>query len=173
MTPLKKIKHECDVCHDVSSRITHTTRIVSCPESYCNVLLFSQSFVRHQLSFDIIAMKPRRRSSISAVANHDQRHKYHHLSSQKPLANAPPSVGMSPTSRYNQNLKVLRRHDPSIVSIFDQFSHVCLYHHNGTKWEKKGFEGSMFLFERYVLSCPFEPFNIFHLCPISNVLSVS
>ena len=60
----------------------------------------------------------------------------------------PPERAMSPTSRYNQNLKVLRRHDPSIMSIFDQFSHVCLYHHDGTKWEKKGYEGSMFLFER-------------------------
>ncbi|KAA1476573.1 hypothetical protein DENSPDRAFT_843560 [Dentipellis sp. KUC8613] len=55
---------------------------------------------------------------------------------------------MSPALRYEQNLKVLRRHDPSIFSIFDQFSHVCLYHHNGSKWEKKGYEGSMFLFER-------------------------
>jgi hypothetical protein len=56
--------------------------------------------------------------------------------------------GMSPGSRYSQNLKVLRRHDPTIVSIFDQFSHVCLYHHDGVKWEKKGYEGTMFLFER-------------------------
>ncbi|KAK2465071.1 hypothetical protein APHAL10511_002879 [Amanita phalloides] len=59
-----------------------------------------------------------------------------------------PNVGMSPVSRYNHNLKVLRRRDPSIISIFDQFSHVCVYHHNGTKWEKQGFEGSMFLYER-------------------------
>jgi hypothetical protein len=36
------------------------------------------------------------------------------------------------------------------VSIFDQFSHVCVYHHNGSKWEKQGFEGTMFLYERYV-----------------------
>lgn len=57
---------------------------------------------------------------------------------------------MSPASRYNHNLKVLRRRDPSIVSIFDQFSHVCVYHHNGNKWEKQGFEGSMFLYERSV-----------------------
>ncbi|KAF8636045.1 hypothetical protein AX17_003840 [Amanita inopinata Kibby_2008] len=58
------------------------------------------------------------------------------------------SMGMSPMSRYNHNLKVLRRRDPSIVSIFDQFSHVCVYHHNGKKWEKQGFEGSMFLYDR-------------------------
>ncbi|KAG5341417.1 hypothetical protein C0989_010783 [Termitomyces sp. Mn162] len=57
-------------------------------------------------------------------------------------------TGMSPASRYQHNLKVLRRRDPSITSIFDQFSHVCVYHHNGTKWEKLGYEGSMFLYER-------------------------
>ena len=62
----------------------------------------------------------------------------------------PAAAGMSPGSRYNHNLKVLRRRDPSIVSIFDQFSHVCLYHHDGEKWEKKGYEGSMFLYERFV-----------------------
>ncbi|EDR02118.1 uncharacterized protein LACBIDRAFT_310039 [Laccaria bicolor S238N-H82] len=62
----------------------------------------------------------------------------------------PPSLGMSPASRYRHNLKVLRRRDPSIISIFDQFSHVCVYHHDGKKWEKHGYEGSMFLFERDV-----------------------
>ena len=66
----------------------------------------------------------------------------------------PTAAGMSPGSRYNHNLKVLRRRDPSIVSIFDQFSHVCLYHHNGEKWEKKGYEGSMFLYERYACCTP-------------------
>ncbi|KAG6905824.1 hypothetical protein DXG01_000530 [Tephrocybe rancida] len=60
----------------------------------------------------------------------------------------PTGTGMTPASRYQHNLKVLRRRDPSISSIFNQFSHVCLYHHNGTKWEKQGFEGSMFLYER-------------------------
>ena len=58
------------------------------------------------------------------------------------------SLGMSPASRYNYNLKVLRRRDPSIISIFDQFSHVCVYHHDGQQWSKHGYEGSMFLFER-------------------------
>ncbi|KAL0576006.1 hypothetical protein V5O48_005973 [Marasmius crinis-equi] len=57
-------------------------------------------------------------------------------------------MGMSQESRYENNLKVLRRRDPSIINIFDQFSHVCVYHHNGEKWEKHGYEGSMFLFER-------------------------
>ncbi|KAJ6491377.1 hypothetical protein C8R47DRAFT_1214761 [Mycena vitilis] len=58
-----------------------------------------------------------------------------------------PNLGMSPEARYNHNLKVLRRRDPSIISIFDQFSHVCVYHHDGQTWEKNGFEGSMFLYE--------------------------
>lgn len=74
-----------------------------------------------------------------------------HLNQLRALTNQSPHPavgGMSPNSRYNHNLKVLRRRDPSIVSIFDQFSHVCLYHHNGEKWEKKGYEGSMFLYER-------------------------
>jgi len=52
------------------------------------------------------------------------------------------------------NMKVIRRRDSSIVSIFDQFSHVCVYHHNGDKWEKQGYEGSMFLYERYHILRP-------------------
>jgi hypothetical protein len=59
------------------------------------------------------------------------------------------TLGMSPAARYNHNLKVLRKRDPSITSIFDQFSHVAVYHHNGTSWQKNGYEGSMFLFERW------------------------
>ncbi|KAF8918910.1 hypothetical protein CPB85DRAFT_1430069 [Mucidula mucida] len=64
--------------------------------------------------------------------------------------NQKPDFGMSPTSRYDHNLKVLRRRDPSITTIFDQFSHVCVYHFNinTNKWEKLGYEGSMFLYER-------------------------
>ena len=69
---------------------------------------------------------------------------------QSQMETSPPSLGMSPASRYKHNLKVLRRRDPSIISIFDQFSHVCVYHHDGKKWEKHGYEGSMFLFERCV-----------------------
>ncbi|KAK0504931.1 hypothetical protein EDD18DRAFT_1456376 [Armillaria luteobubalina] len=65
-----------------------------------------------------------------------------------PTPQAKPNLGMSPMSRYNHNLKVLRRRDPTITKIFDQFSHVCVYHHNGSKWEKLGYEGSMFLYER-------------------------
>ncbi|KAF9564536.1 hypothetical protein CPC08DRAFT_760148 [Agrocybe pediades] len=58
------------------------------------------------------------------------------------------SLGMTPASRYKHNIKVLRRRDPSITSIFDQFSHVCVYHHDGQQWLKQGYEGTMFLFER-------------------------
>ncbi|CAL1709251.1 unnamed protein product [Somion occarium] len=50
-------------------------------------------------------------------------------------------------SIYHNNLTVLQRKDPTIVSILDSFSHVCLYHFNGSKWEKQGYEGSMFLVE--------------------------
>lgn len=60
-------------------------------------------------------------------------------------------LGMLPTV-YQSNMKVLLRREPSITAIIDQFSHVCLYHHNGQKWEKHGYEGSMFLFEKYVVS---------------------
>lgn len=60
----------------------------------------------------------------------------------------PPPLGMTPASRYDSNLRVMRRRDPSILSIIDQFSHVCVYQHNGNNWEKHGVEGSMFLFER-------------------------
>lgn len=58
---------------------------------------------------------------------------------------------MMSDATYANNMKVLRRRDPSIVKIADAFSHVCVYHHNGSKWEKQGFEGSMFLFEKCVL----------------------
>ncbi|KAI0646116.1 hypothetical protein C8Q79DRAFT_909215 [Trametes meyenii] len=49
---------------------------------------------------------------------------------------------------YQSNMKVLMRREPSITAIIDQFSHVCLYNHNGQKWEKHGYEGSMFLYEK-------------------------
>ena len=46
------------------------------------------------------------------------------------------------------------RREPSITGTVDQFSHVCLYRFDGDgkKWEKHGYEGSMFIFEKYV-SC--------------------
>ncbi|EGO03397.1 hypothetical protein SERLA73DRAFT_69271 [Serpula lacrymans var. lacrymans S7.3] len=92
---------------------------------------------------------PRRARSNSSVSNYSpnlvQRQQQ---SPYQPPATPSQHLGMSPASRYHHNMKVLRRRDPSIVSIFDQFSHVCVYHHNGDKWEKQGFEGSMFLYER-------------------------
>ncbi|KAI0658977.1 hypothetical protein C8Q70DRAFT_988192 [Cubamyces menziesii] len=56
-------------------------------------------------------------------------------------------LGM-PLAVYQSNMKVLARREPSITAIIDQFSHVCLYHYNGQKWEKHGYEGSMFLYEK-------------------------
>ena len=53
-----------------------------------------------------------------------------------------------PLAVYQSNMKVLARREPSITAIIDQFSHVCLYHYNGQKWEKHGYEGSMFLYEK-------------------------
>ncbi|KAG1762848.1 hypothetical protein EDD22DRAFT_1050486 [Suillus occidentalis] len=96
---------------------------------------------------------PRRARSNSSVSTHSQQHRHRQ---PQPLEPTPPEtmpstqshLGMSPQSRYISNMKVVRRRDPSIVSIFDQFSHVCVYHHNGDKWEKQGYEGSMFLYER-------------------------
>ncbi|KIJ35294.1 hypothetical protein M422DRAFT_233014, partial [Sphaerobolus stellatus SS14] len=71
-----------------------------------------------------------------------------------PTTNTPPmslpikQEPMPPSSRYLHNLRVIQRHDPTITSLFDQFPHVCLYHHKGDGWQKKGVEGAMFLFER-------------------------
>jgi hypothetical protein len=70
------------------------------------------------------------------------------VSRQRSASSAQAPPGMSIQSRYNQNLKVLRRRDPSIVSIFDQFTYVCLYRHDDGKWNKIGYEGAMFLYER-------------------------
>lgn len=46
------------------------------------------------------------------------------------------------------NLKVLQRHDPSIVSIVDSATYVVLYAYDGEDWIKEGIEGSMFIFKR-------------------------
>ncbi|KAI0337644.1 hypothetical protein BDW22DRAFT_1363904 [Trametopsis cervina] len=58
-------------------------------------------------------------------------------------------IAVASDSIYHNNLTVLKRGDPSVVSIIDQFSHVCLYNYNGRtqKWAKEGFEGSMFIVE--------------------------
>ena len=57
---------------------------------------------------------------------------------------------MTADARYQKNLKSLRRIDPTILSIVDQFSHICLYRLHEGKWLKDGFEGASFLFERCV-----------------------
>ena len=58
-------------------------------------------------------------------------------------------LGMTPADRYYTNLRVLRRRDPHIVSIFDQFAHVTIYYVNDeNQQERAGYEGTMFLFER-------------------------
>lgn len=53
-------------------------------------------------------------------------------------------------SIYQNNLNVIKRRDPTIVSILDQFSHVCLYNFNGKekKWVREGYEGSIFIVEQ-------------------------
>ncbi|KAH9940681.1 hypothetical protein B0H21DRAFT_780296 [Amylocystis lapponica] len=108
-------------------------------------------------------MSPRRhRSSSSAVSAHGGTSRPQRAQPQPPQPPLPPSrqLGMTPAV-YENNMKVLHRREPSILSIFDQFSHVCLYHHNGSKWEKQGFEGSMFLFENTRQTYP--PYGFFIL----------
>lgn len=50
------------------------------------------------------------------------------------------------------NLKVLQRHDRSIVSIVDSATYVVLYAYNEQEggWKKEGIEGSMFIYRRSV-----------------------
>ncbi|KIY47320.1 hypothetical protein FISHEDRAFT_59741 [Fistulina hepatica ATCC 64428] len=88
---------------------------------------------------------------------------------QRPVAQAvsyddegEPAVTVSKEARYQSNLRRLRRRDPAIESIFCQFSHVCVFHSpNGTekKWEKRGYEGAMFLYERSA----YPPYGIYVL----------
>ncbi|KAI0819491.1 hypothetical protein BC628DRAFT_1402415 [Trametes gibbosa] len=92
-------------------------------------------------------MAPRRHRSTSNVQgqNNTQNAPTSVQRIQTPSTGA--QIGIQPTV-YQSNMKVLLRREPSITAIIDQFSHVCLYHHNGQKWEKNGYEGSMFLFEK-------------------------
>lgn len=66
---------------------------------------------------------------------------------------------MTAAARYQKNLKSLRRIDPTILSIVDQFSHICLYRLHEGKWQKDGFEGASFLFER----AAYPPYGLFIL----------
>ncbi|SPC65993.1 related to decapping enzyme [Ustilago sp. UG-2017b] len=61
-------------------------------------------------------------------------------------------------ARSNFNLKVLRRHDPSIVGIIESASFVVLYNYNSGEWTKTGVEGPLFLFRRRL-----PPYNGFFL----------
>ncbi|RDX40805.1 hypothetical protein OH76DRAFT_1459386 [Lentinus brumalis] len=40
------------------------------------------------------------------------------------------------------------RREPSITGTVDQFPHVCIYRYDGNKWEKYGYEGSMFIYQK-------------------------
>ncbi|KAI0938829.1 hypothetical protein AcW1_001534 [Taiwanofungus camphoratus] len=92
-----------------------------------------------------MARRHRSTSNVSSNNAHDTRPQ--RTESPTPTQQPKRQLGMSPAI-YENNMKVLLRREPSITSIFDQFSHVCLYHYNGSKWEKQGYEGSMFLFEK-------------------------
>ncbi|KAH7322141.1 hypothetical protein B0J17DRAFT_723647 [Rhizoctonia solani] len=55
---------------------------------------------------------------------------------------------MSAASRKAWNLKVIQRHDPDIICIWDQVSYVMLMQYSGNQWSKTSVEGSLFLFDR-------------------------
>ncbi|VDC05734.1 unnamed protein product [Peniophora sp. CBMAI 1063] len=112
-------------------------------------------------------MKPRRQNSVPAQGSphhlgHTRNKSNNRATSVKPgpgsftlspspaPAQATGAAAMAPELKYAQNLKVLKRADPSIESIVDQFSHVCIYQYDlaMNKWDKRGFEGSFFIFER-------------------------
>lgn len=71
-------------------------------------------------------------------------------------------------ARSSFNLKVLRRHDPSIVSIFETASFVVLYNYNNGEWTKTGVEGPLFLFRRRL-----PPYNGFFLMNRNGVENFS
>lgn len=73
-----------------------------------------------------------------------------------------------PEARASFNLKVLRRHDPSIVSIVETASFVVLYNYNGGEWTKTGVEGPLFLFRRRL-----PPYNGFFLMNRNGVENFS
>ena len=51
--------------------------------------------------------------------------------------------------RYLNNLRMLRRRDSHITSIFDQFAHVTVYYtDDDEKMQRAGYEGTLFFFER-------------------------
>ncbi|KAI0634970.1 hypothetical protein C8Q77DRAFT_665876 [Trametes polyzona] len=90
-------------------------------------------------------MPPRRHRSASTAQGQTNAQ---NAPSPAQRAQTPASEAQRQLGIYQSNMKVLLRREPSITAIIDQFSHVCLYHYNGQKWEKHGYEGSMFLFEK-------------------------
>ncbi|KAH8083305.1 hypothetical protein BXZ70DRAFT_958387 [Cristinia sonorae] len=98
-----------------------------------------------------------RQRATSNAGGQNGHHHHHHHHHHPPQPFRPPTSSpqlkrqheVASNSIYQNNLTVLRRRDPSIESIIDQFSHVCLYQFNGSRWLKEGFEGSMFLVEHH------------------------
>ncbi|KAG9085739.1 hypothetical protein FRC06_003471 [Ceratobasidium sp. 370] len=60
----------------------------------------------------------------------------------------PHETSMSAASRKAWNLKVIQRHDPDILCIWDQVSYVMLMQYSPSGWSKTSVEGSLFLFDR-------------------------
>ncbi|CDS00461.1 hypothetical protein [Sporisorium scitamineum] len=73
-----------------------------------------------------------------------------------------------PEARSSFNLKVLRRHDSSIVEIVETASFVVLYNYNNGEWTKTGVEGPLFLFRRRL-----PPYNGFFLMNRNGVENFS
>lgn len=80
------------------------------------------------------------------------------------------SISAADSARTAFNLKVLRRHDPSIVSIISTASFVVLYLFNSSssEWTKTGVEGPLFLFRRRL-----PPYNGFFLMNRNGVENFS
>ncbi|PWN51298.1 PH domain-like protein [Violaceomyces palustris] len=72
---------------------------------------------------------------------------------------------MEEDARLAFNVKVLRRHDPSITEIIESASFVVLYSHQN-EWTKTGVEGPMFLFRRS--SPPYNGFFIMNRNGVEN-----
>jgi hypothetical protein len=85
---------------------------------------------------------------LALTTNHD--HSYANF----PMANSSTAAPTLSSTRYYQNLAVLQRHDPSIQSYFDVFSHIALFVYIEGKWEKLPCEGAMLLFERNAADYP-------------------
>lgn len=77
-------------------------------------------------------------------------------------------MSSAPSARTAFNLKVLRRHDPSIVTILETASFVVLYNYNDGEWTKTGVEGPLFLFRRRL-----PPYNGFFLMNRNGVENFS